>query len=412
MFGYNSGMDEERWAKKEFKWLGGHNITVTIEFLSSDYNEPVAEAVARTSNTGLLAPLRIEPKPGRSHLPSFSARWDQTKNTVDIDLDGDAEEKRKFKLQQPGYRGHKTDKVSDSPRVYAIDIETPATGHVFKGTITLNIDLGLTLGESLSMRADLQVESEVIRNGKPAADQQHESPPNRLKACVACKRQIQSDASVCPVCKRYQRVWKNHLQYFAGIVALVSLSATAVTVTLTTVNEMFFARSDLHLIECNSMASAVIVNSGDAEVFVSHLILWPSGKPPAWVIPRLDFGDKLAPGQFLKKEFPPARIQGTALFVRGLDDGQFQKLMARAAATDPCVEAAFFAEGDSFLQELETVAGERKLKTFEVVGYLEYRSDRGVNGRMPIRGAGVLRVDERQTCIDSVAQTVGTKNFN
>jgi hypothetical protein len=151
--------------------LGAHNVTVTREFLSSDYNEPVVEEVATTSNTGLLNNLlRIEPKPEHSKLPSFSARWDQTKNTIDIDLVGDAEEKRKFALPAVGYRGHKTRIISDSPRVYEIDIETPTTGHVYKGTVAGIIDLGLDLSGGLTMSEDLQVKPEVVRNAKTTTD--------------------------------------------------------------------------------------------------------------------------------------------------------------------------------------------------------------------------------------------------
>lgn len=61
----------------------------------------------------------------RAGLPSFSARWDQYDDSVDVDLHGEAEETRKFAMQQPGYRGHKTERVSNSPRAQAIDIETP-----------------------------------------------------------------------------------------------------------------------------------------------------------------------------------------------------------------------------------------------------------------------------------------------
>jgi hypothetical protein len=159
-------MDEKSWTERSFKWLGGHDITITKEFLNRDYSDPVVEpgAAPKTSTTGLLVLFRIEPKSGRSYLPSFSARWDHGPNTVDIDLVGDPGEERKFKSSKPGYRGHRTTKVTDDPRVYAIDVETPATGHVFKGTIALNVDLGFELSGSLTMSADVHVKSEVVRN--------------------------------------------------------------------------------------------------------------------------------------------------------------------------------------------------------------------------------------------------------
>jgi hypothetical protein len=150
-------MDKDRWAQKEFKVLGSHNIVVTIEFLSSDYNEPGANTAVRTLDNGRLELLRIEPK--RPNLPSFSMRWDQNDDSIDIDLHGETEETRRFAMQRPGYCGHKTERVTASPRTQAIDIETPATGHVFKGTITLNIDLGLVLKDGFNATAGFKAQA-------------------------------------------------------------------------------------------------------------------------------------------------------------------------------------------------------------------------------------------------------------
>jgi hypothetical protein len=232
-----------------------------------------------------------------------------------------------------------------------------------------------------------------------------------MKACVACKSQIPSGASLCSVCKTYQRVWKNHLQYIAGIVALVSLSITGVTWASSKIYAAFFARSEVHLITCNTLKSATIANTGDTRVFISHLTLWMVAKDAPWVGQWLELSEKLDPGQFLTREFPRDRMQGTAIWVRGLTDAQFKKLVERAAASDPCVEAALFGESDSFLYELKAMTRDRPVQTFEVAGFLEYWDNHGRDVWMPIKGAGVLRVDSRQTCLDSVAQTTGTNKF-
>ncbi len=248
------------------------------------------------------------------------------------------------------------------------------------------------------------------RPQSPAASEvRHMEPPQR---CVACKQEILAGAAVCPVCKSHQRRWKNHLQYFAGIVTLAALTATATTWLVGRVYAAFFAHEDIHIVECNSLESAVIVNRGHAEVFLSHMLLRMTGQRPEWTAQQLEINEKLPPGQFLKREFYPARIKGKSIFVRSLNDDQFQKLIARAAAEDPCVEAAYYGEGDSGLQELLSMAG-RPPNTFGVVGYLEYWGYRGTAPmRLPITGTGVLRVDSsRQECMDSVASTTGTRNF-
>lgn len=157
-------MDKDRWAKEPIKALGSHNIKITTEYLSGDYDEPTCAPVARSLDNGLLELLRIEPK--RPGFPSFSARWDLADDSIDIDLSNDPEERRRFARSEKGYRGHKTQRVTDNPRTQRIDIETPVVGHVFTGTVTLNIDLGVTMEDSLNLNASLQVNADVIRNGQ------------------------------------------------------------------------------------------------------------------------------------------------------------------------------------------------------------------------------------------------------
>jgi hypothetical protein len=140
-------MNEEQWSNKQFKAVGSHNIQIATEFLSGDYKEPTARVV-RSSNTGHLELLRIEPN--RSDFPTFSIRWDQSDDSVDVDLLGDHEEHYKYAQQKTGYRGHKTDRVAENPRTQAIDIETPCTGPVFKGVISFYIDLGLIVSDSFN----------------------------------------------------------------------------------------------------------------------------------------------------------------------------------------------------------------------------------------------------------------------
>jgi hypothetical protein len=153
-------MDEKKWAAQDSKIVGSRDITVATEYLSPDYLPPLETEVEKTSDTGWLVLLKIEPR--NSHaLPRFYARWDHTKQCVDIDLEGDPIERRKFKDEKQGYRGHKTKLVTehDGPREYAIDIETPSSGPVFKGTLTLKADFAVNL--SMSANAELKASATV-----------------------------------------------------------------------------------------------------------------------------------------------------------------------------------------------------------------------------------------------------------
>jgi predicted nucleic acid-binding Zn ribbon protein len=188
------------------------------------------------------------------------------------------------------------------------------------------------------------------------------------KACVACGGDIPIGASLCPLCKSYQRVWKNHLQYFAGMAALIVLSLTATSWLFTKAKAGWFYRDNIRVIVCNSLGSAVIVNRGDSEVFVSHLLLTMAGRSSLWVSPRLEFYERLQPGQFLRREFPKARLTGEAQFVRGADPNQFETDIERAVKDDPCFDLVFYEASDDSLRELTQMAGPT-LNTFPVGGY-------------------------------------------
>lgn len=134
-------------------------MVLTPVFVSENYEQPAVSVAARTSDTGHLELFKIEPK--RVDLPWFSVRWDLPDDTVDVDLRGDPEETRKFAEGWAGYKGHKTARVSESPRTHAIDIETPPTGPVFRGTISLNIDLGLLLKDAMAMTDSAEVKTDA-----------------------------------------------------------------------------------------------------------------------------------------------------------------------------------------------------------------------------------------------------------
>jgi hypothetical protein len=203
---------------------------------------------------------------------------------------------------------------------------------------------------------------------------------------------------LCSHCKSYQHVLKNHLQYGAGIATLIVLVITACSWIYLNVLKPLSFHDDVRLISSNSLRSAVVANRGDVEVFVSHMLLYMSGRPSSWQAKRLDFEEVLLPGRILSRDFPPASITSSSEFVRGLNSGDFEKLLVRASNGDSCFGVAFFDANDSFLRDLKKMAGER-LNTFEIAGYLEYRGLRADEPMaVPITGDGVLRRDSRPEC--------------
>jgi hypothetical protein len=224
-------------------------------------------------------------------------------------------------------------------------------------------------------------------------------PGVQTTRCVACKQDIPAGASLCSVCKSYQRPWKNHLLYISGIAAMIVLIVSAAFWLWGNSRLLLgLGRDDVALISANTLGSAVVVNRGDREVFVSHLLLFMPGRSANWQAPRLRFEERLPVGQFLRREFPRENPQEFREFVRGLNTPDFETLVNRAANGDTCLELIFFMASDSFLRELKTMAGPT-LNTFEVAGYLEYWK---LSGDAPIHlsiaGTGAVVRARRAGC--------------
>jgi hypothetical protein len=230
-------------------------------------------------------------------------------------------------------------------------------------------------------------------NGTP------QSPSVSLTRCIACKQEIPAGASLCSVCKSYQRPWKNHLLYISGIAAMIVLIVSAAFWLWGNGRILLgLGRDDVRLISANTLGSAVVVNRGDREVFVSHLLLTIPGRSAGWQAPRLVIEERLPVGQFIRRDFPKPRIEDEAEFVRGLGATDFETLITRAANSDPCFELVFFVASDTFLRELGKMAG-RRLNTFKVGGYPEYWPlDGDAPVDLPAKGTGVVRRALRPGC--------------
>lgn len=160
-------MDRERRANLTVKADGAHAIVVETEFIDPHYTLEV-DAVSPATDTGLVSLFRVAPDD--LALPGFAGRWDDRTQAVDIDPDPiDSIPRDLWTSEQGGYRGHHTHRRSEDPRVYGIDIGTPS-GPVFKGRITLNIQISLSFTESLAFRDEFACEVVAARPPTGPAD--------------------------------------------------------------------------------------------------------------------------------------------------------------------------------------------------------------------------------------------------
>lgn len=216
--------------------------------------------------------------------------------------------------------------------------------------------------------------------------------------CVACKREIQKNATICSECKSYQAKWKNNLQYFAGTASLLAVAAAAATWFFGALNHTF-GPDDVRLIAANSQGSAVVANFGSRDVFISHLFMQMAGRSTNWATRVAVFNEKLTSGQFAQHTF-----QGTAdmetpyVIIRGIADTEFENRVTRAVNNDNCFKLVFYSTNDSNFIEIKQMAG-NTLNTFPISGYLQYWGIGGRSGNwLQIDGVGVLWESSRPEC--------------
>ena len=205
-------------------------------------------------------------------------------------------------------------------------------------------------------------------------NQHHDTTSEAKKPCIACGANIPAKASICSVCKSYQASWKNIIQYFSGIAALIALAASLITWLLGNARPLVFPRDDVTIMAASTQTQVVLANRGDRDVFVAHLIFTMPGRNHDWIAPRISINEKLAPGEFLKRSFETGRLDGPGTeFVRGASAEDFEAMIVKAARSDPCHELVFFEKSDQSFAELSQAAGPT-LNTFPVGGYLQYWS--------------------------------------
>ncbi len=124
-------MDSKRVKNQSGIAFGVRNLRVAWKHIHPEYRyEPCAGDIAENGRLDVLKLVRAD-----GGCPSFSARWDQRPDELDIDIhhpSGAVVDD--FKGGKNGYRGHHTKQSDDlNSRTFEIVIQTPE-GLIFDGT--------------------------------------------------------------------------------------------------------------------------------------------------------------------------------------------------------------------------------------------------------------------------------------
>lgn len=118
-----------------------HNLKIDVRHIDPEYQLKTEPEIA-LSSTGLLPIFEVCPKEKGSVHPSFTARWDQNKETLDVDMVGvEKSLMGEFKGERDGYSGHHPERLALPSRTYNVDIKTPHR-QIFVGNVTFNINHG------------------------------------------------------------------------------------------------------------------------------------------------------------------------------------------------------------------------------------------------------------------------------
>lgn len=228
------------------------------------------------------------------------------------------------------------------------------------------------------------------------------------KNCKECGSPIPQSAKLCSVCKTYQQRWRAFIHFLSSStplwVAAASLFLWAIT-QLPTVRILIRPREDVQVIAANLQRGAVIVNRGDYEVFVAHIMLYMTGRTSNWVAEEIPVFMSVAPGKFLhvaaaKDDFKPG------FWVRSVKDAIWEKFVDQAFSDKQCFQILLFAVDDPAFQAV--VASAPTINRLAAGGYIEYRTLTALTyTRKPVHATGVIQARSTPDCEKKVTDVGG-----
>jgi len=152
------------WKGASFKSQGGKqeaaeafNVTVQEGYhCDRNYVLKVYKQAKKTP-TELLVIAELQPKEGS--LPSFSFRWDEKDDSLDVDIQGvTGIVESWFNKGIKGYAGHHPKRVTSQRRTFEADIRIPQI-HVFHGCLSFNLGRNVEAKVSVGVSANASVDT-------------------------------------------------------------------------------------------------------------------------------------------------------------------------------------------------------------------------------------------------------------
>ena len=224
-----------------------------------------------------------------------------------------------------------------------------------------------------------------------------QSKEEAIKPCEMCKSKIASSAIICPICKSYQPKWMRHLQYWAALAGLIAVIFSLFTYTLSawpTVKKNLFGRDSVEIIAFKSESRVVIYNSGDSDLFVSHLT-WHSKEPN--FSGTLFFNVSVKSKSYVVHELEkPADVINW--HARNLSEDRWQRVLSVNARGDECNKWFFFYINDPGYQTLKAFLepGFRSLPVEATLVFYSSFDGRRLTQMIPVEG--VAFQNQSQAC--------------
>jgi len=149
-------MDKDKVAKRDGKARSAPKSSEQHTFIHADYE--IVLKRRPIEGTGPLVIAELKPRDTKiGALPRFVFRWDEGANHLDVDpVKVSKAEKSQFQHGIGGYYGHRTVRLSSSPRVFAADIGWRAE-RIYQGQITFNLAREVATETVLELRPFMDV---------------------------------------------------------------------------------------------------------------------------------------------------------------------------------------------------------------------------------------------------------------
>src|SRR5262249_13115014 len=174
-----------------------------------------------------------------------------------------------------------------------------------------------------------------------------------------------------------------------------------------TVRIYFAPRDDVQVIAANNLTGVlVVVNRGDHAVFISHAMLFMTGRTN-WTAPQFAVNDSLAAGKFLRVTEAHKAEFDTGFFVRGVKADRWGDFVNQALSDSKCFRIILFATNDPVFRDMAAAAGS-SLNTLTASGFVEYRTITAPShSRLVVPAIGAILARSTPNCEKKVTDVGG-----